>query len=62
MCQEYQPHLALTDDSCFRANGYAVVLFIITMVEILLPLVWGYGNINFVIMSSKQRDENSNLG
>ena len=30
--------------------------FIITMVEILLPFVWGYGNMNFVIMSSKQRD------
>ena len=30
--------------------------FIITMVEILLPFVWGYGNTNFVIMSSKQRD------
>ena len=30
--------------------------FIITMVEILLPFVWGYGNMNFVIMSSKQRE------
>ena len=30
--------------------------FIITMVDILLPFVWGYGNMNFVIMSSKQRD------
>ena len=26
MCQE-QPYLALKDVSCFRANGYAVVLF-----------------------------------
>ena len=30
--------------------------FIITMAEILLPFVWGYGNMNFVIMSSKQSD------
>ena len=30
--------------------------FIITMLEILLPFVWGYGNMNFVIMSSKQSD------
>ena len=27
MSQEYQPYLALKDVSCFRASGYAVLLF-----------------------------------
>ena len=27
MCQEHQSYLGLKDISCFKANGYAVVLF-----------------------------------
>ena len=27
MCQEHQSYLGLKDVSCFKANGYAVVLF-----------------------------------
>ena len=44
MCQEYQPYLALKDVSCFRANGYAVVLFYYNHGLNFVSLCLGYGN------------------
>ena len=56
MCQEHQSYLGLKDVSCFKANGYAVVLFYYNLGLNFASLCLGYGNMNFMIMSSKQRE------
>ena len=53
MWQEYKP---LLKSQLFEANGYAVVLVYYKLGLNFVSLCFGYGKMNFMIMSSKQRE------